>query len=123
MSYCRFSSDDFSSDLYCYQSTDGYVTHVASNRVQGEIPQVNASLALSGDSGDFKKFIAQCRTQQAWLATAGHASIGGPYDGASFYDDTLEEFRDRLVMLRNAGYRFPNSVLEAVEGEIEDAKT
>ena len=41
MSYCRFSSDDYQCDVYCYASVSGYyVTHVASNRpvLDGTLP-------------------------------------------------------------------------------------
>ena len=40
MSYCRFSSEDFSSDVYCYADcSGGFTTHVASNRIIGDIPK------------------------------------------------------------------------------------
>lgn len=32
MSYCRFSTDDFRSDIYCYESIEGYQIHVAAFR-------------------------------------------------------------------------------------------
>ena len=39
MAYCRWSSMNWRCDIYCYQHVDGgYTTHVASNRVLGDIP-------------------------------------------------------------------------------------
>jgi hypothetical protein len=32
MSYCRFSTDNFNSDVYVYESEQGYVVHIAENR-------------------------------------------------------------------------------------------
>ena len=29
MAYCRWSSEDYQCDLYCYESKEGYVTKVA----------------------------------------------------------------------------------------------
>jgi hypothetical protein len=44
--------------------------------------------------------------------------LGLPHDGESFNDETLEDFLARLLMLREAGYRFPDYVLERVREEI-----
>lgn len=33
MSYCRWSSDNWKCDLYCYEDANGYITHVADNRI------------------------------------------------------------------------------------------
>ena len=70
MSYCRWSTDDFACDLYCYESAAEYVTHVKS--------------------------------------------------GATFIDGDLAGFKARLLSLRAEGYRFPDYVLETVDGEIAD---
>jgi hypothetical protein len=36
-----------------------------------------------------------------------YALIGLAYDGRTFVDSDKDSFRDRLVMLRDAGYQFP----------------
>lgn len=41
--------------------------------------------------------------------------------GATFIDGDLDGFKARLLSLRAEGYRFPNHVLETVDGEIADA--
>src|SRR5574337_1224384 len=38
MSYCRHSTDDFHSDVYTYESREGWITHVAANRLIFEEP-------------------------------------------------------------------------------------
>lgn len=87
MSYCRWSSDNFECDLYCYSDVNGgYTTHVAGRRRQGD------------------ELVA----------------IGLPHDGKTFNDATLEEFKERLLSLRAAGYSFPNYVLETVDAEIAE---
>lgn len=94
MSYCRWSSDDFSCDLYCYAnaSTGGWTTLVANSRI-----------------GD--------RPREAGVAPR-MTPIGLAFDGQTFQDPTLSEFRARIVGLREAGYRFPDCVLKRIDAEI-----
>ena len=56
-----------------------------------------------------------------WLASCERQSIDLPHAGATFTDQTLAEFRDRLITLRKLGYRFPDDVLAAVEAEAREA--
>lgn len=37
MSFCRFSDDNFKSDVYAYESAEGFELHVAGNRVVAHI--------------------------------------------------------------------------------------
>lgn len=46
--------------------------------------------------------------------------IGLPCDGESYSDDTLEEFKARLLELRRVGYIFPDGVLEDIDNEIKE---
>lgn len=112
MSYCRWSSDDFACDLYCYESSNGFETHVADNRVVGEVPK-----QLNWDAPDF---MASHKAQMVFMRDAEREPIGLPLDGESFTDSTLEDFRARLTELRTIGYRFPDSVLVTVDEEIQD---
>lgn len=117
MSYCRWSTDDFSCDLYCYgNASGGWTTHVAGNKPVGEIPKVTASF----DQPD--EMARQMNAQHEWLASCAREPLGLPHDGETFNDPTLEAFRDRLMTLRAAGYRFPDYVLTEVEAEIMEAR-
>ena len=112
MSYCRFSTDDFRCDLYCYEDElGGWTTHVAAVRTEGEIPRVSWS-----DGAEV--MLVQYQAQMAFLETAERLPIGLPSDGMTFSDDTLEEFRERLAGLKAAGYRFPEEVFQEVDEEI-----
>lgn len=119
MSYCRWSSDNFACDLYCYESADGFVTHVAGNRIIGDIPKISL---FPTDGEDTKawaaKFTEEMKAQHAFLDTCEREPIGLPFDGQTFTDPTLAEFRARLIGLREAGYHFPDYVIEAVDEEI-----
>ncbi len=116
MSYCRWSSDDFGCDLYCYEDVNGgWTTHVARNRVIGEVPPMPDLLSTKPD-----EFLASYRAQVAFLERADRKPIGLPFDGHSFNDPDLPSFKARLLELRAAGYRFPDSVLVAVDQEIAE---
>ncbi len=117
MSYCRWSSDDFNCDLYCYADCmGGYTTHVASNRVVGDVPKVPWSLL---NEGKFTEFVEASKKQSDFLEKCEHRKIGGPYDGQSFNDRTLEDFLARLIELRKVGYHFPDYVIEDVKEEMK----
>lgn len=113
MSYCRWSSNNFDCDLYCYESKQGWVTHVAGSRVTGPIPKVDWTDAVS--LGETMK------AQMAYLNTAVREPIGLSYDGQSFTDGTLEEFRERVAMLIEDGYHIPDGILEDIDVEIRIA--
>lgn len=116
MSYCRWSSDNYHCDLYCYESSGGHETHVAGYRRAGEWPDMPPLELAAADPREWER---QYKAHSAALEAAPLVEIGGPHDGESFCDKTLPEFRDRLLMLREAGYRFPDYVLEEVDAEIK----
>ena len=114
MSYCRWSSDNFACDLYCYEDVNGgFTTHVARNRVVGDVPKF--SLNEPKD-----ELFAAYRKQMAWLTTAKREPIGLPFDGESFNDPDLESFLARLLNLAEAGYHFPASVIKTVRDELQE---
>ena len=115
MAYCRWSSDDWLCDLYCYEDVSGgWTTHVAGNRVVGEIPK--APMSMLQEEPD--EWMIAHKNQMSFLETAKRKEIDLPHAGESFNDATLEDFLARLLELREVGYRFPDSVLETVKEEI-----
>lgn len=126
MSYCRWSSEDFGCDLYCYESNDGWVTHVASQRIEWTPPEGGTLYDLpKSDAGtaDFEAWTARRKARSAAFDAAPMHPIGLPFDGKTFTDSTLEGFRERLLSLRAAGYQFGEYVIEAVDEEIAEATT
>lgn len=113
MSYCRWSSDDFGCDLYCYESGSGYTTHVAASRVVGDVPKVP-------DLSEPKAFVAAMRAQTDFMMLAARVPIGLACDGITFNDPDLASFRARIVSLREMGYRCPDYVLERIDEEIAE---
>lgn len=119
MSYCRWSSMNWKCDLYCYESSDGYTTHVAGNRTVGEVPKVDFNLLTPG--GDTKLFAEQYKAQMDWLSSAERKPIGLPHDGETFHDPDLLSFLVRVTSLREWGYNVPQHVFDAIHEELEEA--
>lgn len=117
MSYCRWSSDNWKCDLYCYEDVSGGITtHVANNRVVGDIPEAPLSLMAEGK---IDEFVAAHKKQMAFIINAKRESIGLPYDGENFNDPDYASFFVRLMELRKVGYSFPDYVLEQVRDDIK----
>lgn len=118
MSYCRFSSDDFRSDVYIYaDSGGGYTTHVASHRYDGEIPSVASAF---GEPFNVNRAVELFKEQSDFIQSATMTKIGGQFDGQTFSDPTLGTLLARMNELAAAGYRVPADAFAAVEAEIEE---
>ena len=116
MSYCRFSSNNFDCDLYCYEDCyGGFTTHVAGNRIKGVsgIPKLPPI-----ERGNWKEYDQAYKKQMAWLETAEHEEIGLEFDGMRFNDPDLESFLARVKSLKEAGYHVPDFVISSIEHEI-----
>lgn len=122
MSYCRWSTQGFRCDLYCYEdSRGGWTTHVASKKTVPDPPE-ELPMPSNKDGPEWEAWLANHKAIRDYLDVAERAPLGGPHDGATFNDPTLEAFRSRLLSLRQDGYRFPDSVLQEVDEEIADAE-
>lgn len=126
MSYCRWSSMDYTCDLYVYEDAyNGYTTHVASRRRDwGPDGPPPSPYDMNGfaliEAGKTEEWITLKDAYHTALDAVEMAPIGGPHDGESFRDDALEDLRDRLLDLRAKGYRFPDEVLATIDEEIAE---
>lgn len=119
MAYCRWSSDDFRCDLYCYES-DTFTTHVAGNRIVGDIPEVPR---LEDTDESRTAWTIASAERSAFLENCDRVDIELPHVGETFYDPDLESFLERLLHLRSVGYIFPDRVLDRVRDEIAELKS
>jgi len=120
MSYCRWSTDNFGCDLYCYEDVaGGYTTHVAGNRIVGDVPKIG-EFPLTWNDEEREEYEKRCLAQMRFLQTCERKPIGLPYDGQSFNDSDLESFLERLLHLREVGYKFPDRVIDAVKEELNE---
>ena len=121
MSYCRFSSDDFKSDVYVYEDVGGgYTTHVAGRRVVGDAPHLDWKGFVAGVVTP-EEFTRQNKAQHEWLDRAEHIEIGLSHDNESFYHLSLEETIETLEMLRAEGYYVPQYALDALREDLDEA--
>ena len=109
MSYCRFSSDNWNSDIYCYQTVDGYTIHVASNRYDREITPLDESTE--------DKLLKSYRQQREDINKAKKVNIELDGAGESYYLSTPQETVDKLKELKSKGFRVPDFAIKALEDE------
>lgn len=124
MSYCRFSSDDFSCDVYVYEDVyGGWTTHVAANRVVIDrdalppAPDFPDPLPQDADHPAWKVYFTRHRALLDALDSCERVPIGLPHDGDTFNDDTPGECATRLVGLRGMGYIVPQYAIDALRQE------
>ncbi len=117
MSYCRWSSDDFQCDVYCYESVHGYFsTQVAASRpvLDGTLPQ-----PVPFDEEHLEEWMARHELVMKWVEAAERRPIGLPYDGQEFEDHDAASAAARLQMLKDAGYNVPQYAIDAL---LEESK-
>jgi len=118
MSYCRWSCLNFECDVYAYEDVNGgWTTHVASYRLSFSISPLPDILSVSTE-----EYLKAYRKQRKDLEQIQRVPIGLPYDGQTFNDDTLEDFRGRLLMLRKIGYRIPDYTFEMIDDELREGQ-
>jgi hypothetical protein len=113
VSYCRFSSDDWKSDVYCYEAIScGFVVHIAGNRVLGEIP---ATPPMTKEN--IPAYMEAHKAQMAFLDKCERAPIDLPHAGGSMDFDDAGSCADGLEMLRGLGYHVPQYAIDALREE------
>lgn len=118
MSYCRWSSDDFQCDLYCYEHCDGgYMTHVAGNRLVLTTPLPKPQPFTPEN---MKAWYRRHKRVERMLKKCKRVPIGGPHDGKSFWDETPQALLDRMLYLKQCGYRVPDYAINTIREEIAD---
>lgn len=119
MSYCRWSSDNFQCDIYAYASCyGGYEINVASGRYKGEIPKV-PTVPKPDDKKGLEEWKEAENKRHKYLRNCGTEKIGLEYDGESFTCSNLQDFYEKMVMLKEVGYNVPEYSLERIQNEIE----
>lgn len=120
MAYCRWSSDNWNCDLYCYEDVSGgFTIHIAGRRRIGEIPSDRWEDFMSGRIGA-EEFAKLHREQLDVADNLPLIHIDLPHAGECFNEASLEEFKNRLLYLRGLGYNFPDHVLDQIDQEIRE---
>lgn len=118
MSYCRWSTDDFQSDVYVYENTGGYWSiHVASNRIVYHQP-LPEPVPLTPDTAE--SWHDRNVTIMEWIddpEKSHREAIDLPHAGEDFRADTPQETAEILTELRWLGYRIPEGVIDELRKE------
>lgn len=140
MSYYRFSSDNFKSDVYVYDAGDLLVTHVAGRRrAIAPIPMLPYKVGLfvarktmTSSNRDTHKLEYPTKLHKLisnvcfsiisklnWfhrtsLKFIPLRNINLPFAGESFEDATAELCYNRLMQLRAIGYHVPQFALDCL---------
>ena len=129
MSYCRWSSDRFQCDLYCYEdASGGWTTHVAGNRPE-PIPheilnpydfEVLAKFDFQ-DPNQHKDFMGVVKRWHDAMDSAKRHAVNSPHAGQSYNDPDLESFRARIVELsEDTELNVPDWLLPIIDEEIAE---
>lgn len=114
MSYCRFSDDNWKSDVYVYEHCDGgYRIHVASRKLITELPKLPGL-----EEENIEEWVKAHNEQMDILETASYENIGLEHDGLSFSEETLQALYDRLANLKEIGYNVPGYVFDIIKKEM-----
>ena len=116
MSYCRWSSDDFQCDIYCYEGYGGYVIHVATHRhvFAGPLPPPAETP---------EEWVERHLKVMSMLEDATKEPIGLQHDGNAFHYETPAEAADALMRLRGSGYNVPQGAIDALLFEALENET
>lgn len=125
MSYCRWSSDDFQSDVYVYEHVSGHwAIHVAGNRVVWKVPLPPSVCEVSGleagDPGWAELWVARSMDIMKLMRDPRNyvrEALRQPSAGANFECATPGEAAEVLEKLRGEGLRVPDGVIETLREE------
>lgn len=120
MSYCRFSSDDWRSDVYVYHDVGGgWTTHVATHHPVFRTP-LPAEVPFPNDASQDKQLMDWFHRTESVMAMFDEAEkvpLDLPHAGETFNDPTPAACADRLESLRELGYHVPQSAIDGLRAE------
>lgn len=114
MSYARYSSDNWKSDVYVYFDGSNYVLNIAQVRLAVELPPI--------DFTSVETIVESNRRQMDALndaTTVGNfVDIELPKAGEMIIFEDLESLRAELLSLREIGYHIPQSAIDAINEDL-----
>lgn len=116
MSYCRWSSDNFNCDLYCFEHCGGwYQTYTAGSRHRAWLRVFNwlTDKRLRYQDGTHAFRVERFQTWR-WPHWLTHKPIRLPNAAKAFEDPTEEAMFARILALHREGFRVPKELLREV---------
>lgn len=109
MSYCRWSSDNYESDLYVFHDVNGgWTTMIAGNRLK------------TGYLKKFNKALEDNLWEEASKYCIEHYL---PLADQTFKDSTRKKCLKRLKKLKELGYRVPDHAIKRLQKEITESQS
>ena len=118
MIYCRWSSDNYQCDLYCYSDATGVITtHVAPSRLVKTPPPIPDIHVMN-----INQYLNAYEKHNEFMRTTKKVPIGLPHDGQKFDDNGEVTFIQTLAYLKVIGYRFPANLIPMLQANIAQPK-
>lgn len=118
MSYCRWSSDCYQSDVYVYESDSGWITHVAG---RGRRPL--RPVPRPPDTTTANMAMAYWMACDRWVSEESNWEwhpVDARFAGLSFTDATAKDCAERLRELKAAGLNVPQYAIDDLEAEVAE---
>ena len=112
MSYCRFSSANWKSDVYIYDGSEGITIHVASFRYKGYISKIPNILDTEP-----KAWREAYKKHHRCLAKCRQVNIDHELAGSTTYHRTVKEAVAELRFLQYEGFFVPEFVFDELDEE------
>jgi hypothetical protein len=117
MSYCRFSTDDFTCDVYCYESCGGgWDIHVAA--VRHRLKKLPPPVPFEPEN--LTSWFERHEKVMKMVGRAKRYPIGLPHDGKIYNEPTAAAAAQRLIELKRVGYNVPQDAIDALLKESEE---
>ena len=113
VSYCRWSSDDFLSDVYAYEDAEGWALHVADRHPAIDLDKLGSVPAPD----DIDAYLDRHRKLKDLLRGATLQPIEHPEAGKSYVFDCPGDLADKLDQLSRDGLHVPTGVVDALREE------
>jgi hypothetical protein len=123
MSYCRWSSDNWKSDIYCYEADCFYIEIAARRRVGVEKlpPDPMIEMLMDADrDANTEVWKRKYREHRTALSDLPLEDITLPHAGECIECATAGECAEKLKELREIGYHVPQYAIDALEDEARD---
>jgi hypothetical protein len=114
-------------DVYAYEDSEGFTIHLAGRKrthIDNAPPCPMEAFRASNTSEDaIQEYLKRQEKWKEWAESPEgslYEDLKIKHAGESFHEDNLEDFKNRLLYLRELGYTFPDYVLELIDEEIKD---
>ena len=119
MSYCRWSSDNWKSDVYIYDGSEGITCHVTTYFYDGYIPKLPDITKVSN-----KVFREAYLRQKRVMESCPKKKHPSPMAGQTFWARDPKDMIFKLEQLQLEGFHVPEYVFEVLgadaQGETND---